>query len=111
MTKRSVSLGSRLEFLVGGTTFANAIALGDVDNDGDIELVVASSEGNLAIFKGDRAGPWCENGEALGTLTCVTVGDVKNTGQNVVVCASAEGIVRRQRSPIRLLPGHSSYCT
>lgn len=56
----------------------------------DNELVTASTDGRLCIFKGASFLPWrhCEN---LGRLTCVTTGDLQNDGKTVVVCVSAEG--------------------
>jgi hypothetical protein len=49
---RAVSFVERLEFECPGSVFKNAIALGDVDNDSAMELVVGSDCGEVLIFKG-----------------------------------------------------------
>ena len=56
---RAVSFVERLEFDLpspGGSVFKNAIALGDVDNDSMMELVIGSDCGEVLIFKGNYAG-------------------------------------------------------
>eukprot|EP00040_Diaphanoeca_grandis_P034445 m.213637 g.213637 ORF g.213637 m.213637 type:complete len:522 (-) comp33155_c0_seq7:6-1571(-) len=102
-SSRAVSLASRVEHRFNGTAFASAVCLGDVDNDGDNELVVASAEGQISIFKGEKR-EWVSP-SGLGTFTCVIVGDVKNSGFNSIVCVTAEGVcsiyqmrIVRQRS-------------
>ena len=49
---RSISLVDHLRFPCTGTAFPNSICLGDVDGDGDAELLVATSEGLLNVYKG-----------------------------------------------------------
>ena len=46
-THRSVSFSQKLEYPFDGTAFANGVCLGDVDNDGGHELVVAATEGQV----------------------------------------------------------------
>lgn len=48
---RAISLVNRLEFDFGGNVVRNGIALGDVDNDGNNELIVGNEVGELVIFK------------------------------------------------------------
>ena len=58
---RAVSFVERLEFDLpspGGSVFKNAIALGDVDNDSAMELVVGSDCGEVLIFKGNYSKCW-----------------------------------------------------
>ena len=46
-----------------GSVFKNAMALGDVDNDGNDELVVANQNGELSIFKGMQNRCWYKAAE------------------------------------------------
>lgn len=46
-----ISLINHLEFDFSGSVVKKGIALGDVDNDGCIELVVGNDNGEVAIFK------------------------------------------------------------
>lgn len=48
---RAISLVNRLEFDFGGNVVRNGVKLGDVDNDGNNELVVGNEAGELCIFK------------------------------------------------------------
>lgn len=48
---RAISLVNRLEFDFGGNVARKAITLGDVDNDGNNELVIGNESGELVIFK------------------------------------------------------------
>jgi len=48
---RAVCFVKRLQWDVPGTVFRHGITIGDVDNDGDNELVVGTAEGDLYIFK------------------------------------------------------------
>lgn len=48
---RAVNFVERLQWDVPGNVFRHGLAIGDVDNDGDNELVVGTSEGDLYIFK------------------------------------------------------------
>lgn len=48
---RAISLVSRIEFDFSGNVVRNAVTLGDVDNDGNNELIVGNEHGDVAIFK------------------------------------------------------------
>eukprot|EP00039_Didymoeca_costata_P015451 m.263135 g.263135 ORF g.263135 m.263135 type:complete len:401 (-) comp16226_c2_seq33:994-2196(-) len=87
---RDVSFAERLELPFGARAFPNALALGDVDQDGTNELVTTSTDGRLSIFKGTGIVPW-RHCSGLGWLTCVCVGDARNMGNSEVVCATTEG--------------------
>lgn len=85
---RSIWLGQRLEFGFDGKVLDGAIILGDIDNDGESELVVGSLNGDLAVFKG--AATWQRLG-GLGPISAVAVGDVMNCGSNAVVIIGTDG--------------------
>ncbi|KAL1916475.1 uncharacterized protein VTP21DRAFT_5666 [Calcarisporiella thermophila] len=89
---RTISLVNRLKWQWTGNMNPQAIAIGDVDNDGDNEFVVGNLNGEMGVFKGESATgtPWlvCRD---LGTITSIAVGDVLNHGKNSIVCISAEG--------------------
>jgi hypothetical protein len=52
-----------------GTVNAAAVALGDIDDDGDAEFAVGNGAGSLAIFKGlDSSKPW-RTSSGLGTVS------------------------------------------
>ena len=89
-TVRSVSFVEHVTLEFSGNILQEALALGDVDNDGGNELVLGNVDGELSIFKGDCAKPWktCKN---LGMITCIGVGDVFNKGRNFLMCVTAEG--------------------
>lgn len=84
-TMRAVTFVQRLEFEVGGDA---AMALGDVDGDGRCELAVGCSNGDLAVFKGDRR--W-HTAQGLGMITALCVGDVLNRGRDALVVVSGDG--------------------
>lgn len=67
----------RLEYDFAGPIFKNALALGDVDNDGLHELVVANQNGDLAIFKGENTKSWRRAAD-LGMVTAIGIGDIFN---------------------------------
>lgn len=48
---RAVRFVKRLEWELPGTVFRHGLTIGDVDNDGDNELVVGTAEGDIFIFK------------------------------------------------------------
>ncbi len=64
---------------IGGTTKSRGVALGDVDNDGDLDLVVANGDTDAnELYLNDGTGVFTLDGDAdLGTGgTAVAVGDV-----------------------------------
>lgn len=48
---REISLVNKLEFPFMGNVTRNALTLGDVDNDGCMELIIGNNKGEVAIFK------------------------------------------------------------
>ena len=57
-----------------------AIAFGDVDQDGDCELVLGSMDGQLALFRGLSTSPYREC-SGLGSIVCLVIGDIRRHGQ------------------------------
>lgn len=76
------------DFEVPGHVFKNAVGLGDVDNDNEIELVVGTMEGTLFVYKGPRE---IQQITGLGIITAVGVGDLMNCGSNALVVITGEG--------------------
>ncbi|KAG7170605.1 KICSTOR complex protein ITFG2-like [Homarus americanus] len=87
---RVVSFVNHLELEFEGNINKNAICLGDVDNDGQNELIVGNENGVLAVFKGESSRP-VRVGTDLGMVTAIAVGDVFNTGLNVLVVVTGCG--------------------
>ncbi|XP_045581743.1 KICSTOR complex protein ITFG2 [Procambarus clarkii] len=87
---RVASFVNHLEFEFEGNINKNAICLGDVDNDGQNELIVGNESGSLAIFKGENPQP-VRVGTELGMVSAISVGDVFNTGLNVLVVVTGCG--------------------
>lgn len=75
-------------FELPGNVFNSAIALGDVDNDNEIELVIGSVEGDLFIFKGHRL---IQKISGLGIITAIAIGDLMNCGSNALIVISGDG--------------------
>lgn len=48
---RAVSFVENIEFDFTGPVLRNGLTFGDVDNDGNQELVVGNEEGDLSIYK------------------------------------------------------------
>lgn len=48
---RAISLVNRLEFEFGGNVVRKGITLGDVDNDGNNELIIGNEAGELVVLK------------------------------------------------------------
>ncbi|GLH05277.1 Uncharacterized protein GBIM_10917 [Gryllus bimaculatus] len=88
---RAVCFVERMEFQASGNVFPNSMALGDVNNDGDSELVVGNTSGELTIFKGEKI---LQTFTKLGMITAVGIGDIFNNGQNALVVVSGDGWCR-----------------
>jgi len=76
------------DFEMPGNVFNGAIALGDVDNDNEIELVIGNMEGDLYIFKGNRL---IQKISGLGIITAIAIGDLMNCGSNALIVISGDG--------------------
>ncbi len=85
---RSVSFEKCFEFSFEGNLFENALVVGDVDNDGNNELIIGNTCGKLFIFKEETC---IQTIDKLGLITAVGVGDVLNCGSNVLVVLSGDG--------------------
>lgn len=85
---RTVCFVEHLEFEFSSSVFKNGIALGDVDNDGETELIVGSMTGELVIFKQDKCWQKINN---LGMITAIGVGDIMNCGSNALVIVCGDG--------------------
>ncbi|XP_069677567.1 KICSTOR complex protein ITFG2-like isoform X1 [Periplaneta americana] len=85
---RAVCFVKRFEFDMNGTIFPNALALDDVDNDGNNELVVGNMSGDLCLFKSDRM--W-QKITGLGMITALGIGDIFNIGSNALVAVGGDG--------------------
>lgn len=85
---RSTCFVDHLEFEFPGSIFQNAIDLGDVDNDGELELIVGNMNGDLVIYKHDRFWQKISN---LGMITAIGVGDIMNCGINALVIVCGDG--------------------
>ncbi|XP_067007685.2 KICSTOR complex protein ITFG2 [Anabrus simplex] len=85
---RAVCFVKRLEFDVCGNVFPNALRLGDVNNDGNHELVVGNVDGDLIIFKQDMIWQTFSN---LGMITSVIIGDIFSCGRNAVIVVCGDG--------------------
>lgn len=85
---RSVCFVDRIELDFSGSILSDSVALGDIDNDGENELVVGTVHGELMIFKGEKL--W-QTISGLGMVASVGVGDIMKCGSNAVVAISGEG--------------------
>nr|CAD7438484.1 unnamed protein product [Timema bartmani] len=85
---RAVCFVNRLEIDLSGNVFSNALAFGDVDNDGQNEFIVGDTSGELVVFKGGNI--W-QQLSGLGMITAVSVGDVLNLGFNALIAVSGDG--------------------
>ena len=71
---RSVTFLDRLTLGVTGAIAQNGVCLGDVNGDGDHELVVGNDAGDLLVFKGSSGKVWRKCSD-LGFITAVGVGN------------------------------------
>ncbi|XP_064481058.1 KICSTOR complex protein ITFG2-like [Ornithodoros turicata] len=98
---RAVSFLDKIEYEFVGNILQDAICLGDVDNDENIELVAASLNGDIAVFKFQQQRPWATASD-LGAVASVVVGDIVNDSRNKVLSISCDGwchIFDLQQSP------------
>jgi hypothetical protein len=65
-----------------GSSYSNAVALGDLDNDGDLDALVASYYDYTTLWLNDGLGNFSDSGQSLSnTYTYVIVlGDLDNDG-------------------------------
>ncbi|XP_011312464.1 integrin-alpha FG-GAP repeat-containing protein 2 isoform X2 [Fopius arisanus] len=98
---RAVNFVDRLQWDIAGNVFRHGLAIGDVDNDGDNELVVGTSKGDLLIFKGSDI--WHKT-TGLGLITCLAIGDIFNYGRNALVVICGDGWVHIFYSPRSVNP-------
>ncbi|XP_057323821.1 KICSTOR complex protein ITFG2-like [Microplitis mediator] len=98
---RAVNFVQRLQWDINGNVLTHGIVIGDVDNDGDNELVVGTSEGELYIFKGTEV--WHKT-TGLGLISCVAIGDIFNYGRNALVVVCGDGWVHIYYSPRSVNP-------
>lgn len=90
---RTITFVDRITFDFKGNVAQNAVCLADVDNDGEVELVVGNSAGELAIFKGTGSRPWRVSAVKLGHIAAICAGDLLNLGGSVLVVISADGFI------------------
>ncbi|XP_031847194.1 KICSTOR complex protein ITFG2 [Nomia melanderi] len=98
---RAVSFVKRLQWDLPGTVCRHGLTIGDLDNDGDNELVVGTAEGELYIFKGSEL--W-QKIPGLGLITSVAIGDIFNYGRNALVVICGDGWAHIFYSPRSVNP-------
>jgi hypothetical protein len=77
-----------------GTGNSQSVALGDVDGDGDLDMVVANSNGEAnTVWLNDGSGNFTDSGQSLGSSssTSVALGDVDRDGDLDIVVANDGG--------------------
>ncbi|XP_015111800.1 KICSTOR complex protein ITFG2 [Diachasma alloeum] len=102
---RAVNFVDRLQWDIPGNVCRHGLAIGDVDNDGDNELVVGTAKGDLFIFKGSEI--WHKT-TGLGLITCLAIGDIFNYGRNALVVICGDGWVHIFYSPRPVNPSNGS---
>ncbi|KAG7201899.1 hypothetical protein KM043_004613 [Ampulex compressa] len=105
---RAVSFVKRLQWELPGTVCRHGLTIGDVDNDGDNELVVGTAEGELYIFKGSEL--W-QKITGLGLVTSVAIGDIFNYGRNALVVICGDGWAHIFYSPRPVNPSNINAST
>ena len=90
---RSVTFVNRLTLNFKGQV--NSSLFADVDNDGEFELCIGNSLGQIGIFKGSCGKtPWrMAQRKSPENITALCQGDLLNAGRNVLVAISADGIL------------------
>nr|CAD7397699.1 unnamed protein product [Timema poppensis] len=92
---RAVCFVNRLEIDLSGNVFSNALAFGDVDNDGQNEFIVGDTSGELVVFKGGNI--WQQQ-SGLGMITAVVLlGDIDGDGNLELVLGLTDRVVRSYR--------------
>ncbi|XP_065213929.1 KICSTOR complex protein ITFG2-like [Planococcus citri] len=85
---RSVSFVKHIELSFFGNIHQSALCLGDVDNDGNDELIIGNTDGNLFIYKEQEC---VQIINSLGMITAVGVGDILKCGSNVLIVIAGDG--------------------
>ncbi|CAB3365517.1 Hypothetical predicted protein [Cloeon dipterum] len=88
-----------------GPVLKNALTFGDVDGDGEVELVVGNESGELCIFKdsSNPSKPWYQT-TGLKMISAIGVGKLIEEAKNTLVVVSGDGWCHL------LLPGAAPSC-
>jgi hypothetical protein len=92
--------------LLSGPILKNALAFGDVDGDGESELVIGNENGDLAIFKDSyhhSSKPWFQT-TGLRMISAIAIGSFIEPHKNTIVVVSGDGWCHI------LLPGPAPSC-